>query len=178
LVLGPNYNLPGDEERGARAYRAILRARTLDGGVAAKERDLIGALSRRYGDDGKETPARDRAYADAMRGVAHRYPDNADVQVLFAESLMDEHPWQLWSGDGKPNFDTVEIVATLEAVLKKHPNHLGANITIFTRSRPPTIRCAPCRVPIGWPRWLPQRAIWCTCRRIFISERAAITRRR
>jgi hypothetical protein len=29
--------------------------------------------------------------------------------------------------DGKPNFDTVEIVATLEAVLKKHPNHLGAN---------------------------------------------------
>jgi hypothetical protein len=40
---------------------------------------------------------------------------------------MDVHPWQLWSGDGKPNFDTVEIVATLEAVLKKHPNHLGAN---------------------------------------------------
>jgi tetratricopeptide (TPR) repeat protein len=127
LVLGPNYNLPGDAERGARAYRAILRAQALDGSVAANERDLIAALAYRYGDDGKETPARDQAYADAMRGVAHRYPDDADVQVLFAESLMDLHPWQLWSSDGKPNFDTVEIVATLEAVLKKHPNHLGAN---------------------------------------------------
>jgi tetratricopeptide (TPR) repeat protein len=127
LVLGPNYNLPGDEERGTRAYKAMQRARALDGGVTAKERDLIEALAQRYGDDGKETPARDQAYADAMRGAAHRYPDDADVQVLFAESLMDVHPWQLWSGDGKPNFDTVEIVATLEAVLKKHPNHLGAN---------------------------------------------------
>jgi tetratricopeptide (TPR) repeat protein len=127
LVLGPNYNLPGDQERGARAFKAIQQAQALDSGVTRKERDLITALAQRYGDDGKETPARDQAYADAMRGVAHRYPDDADVQVLFAESLMDLHPWQLWSSDGKPNFDTLEIVSTLEAVLKKHPNHLGAN---------------------------------------------------
>ena len=40
---------------------------------------------------------------------------------------MDLHPWQLWSSDGKPNFNTVEIVARPEALLKKHPNHLGAN---------------------------------------------------
>ena len=63
LVLGPNYNLPGDEERGTRAYKAMQRARALDGGVTAKERDLIEALAQRYGDDGKETPARDQAYA-------------------------------------------------------------------------------------------------------------------
>jgi tetratricopeptide (TPR) repeat protein len=127
LVLGPNYNLPGDAERGARAYRAILQAQAFDGSVGATERDLIEALAYRYGYDGKETQERDQAYADAMRKVAHRYPDDADVQVLFAESLMDLHPWQLWSSDGKPNFDTVEIVTTLEAVLKKHPNHVGAN---------------------------------------------------
>jgi tetratricopeptide (TPR) repeat protein len=127
LVLGPNYNLPGDEQRGKRAYQAIQRAKTLDSDATANERDLIAALAQRYGEDGKETPARDQAYADAMRGVAHRYPDDPDVQVLFAESLMDLHPWQLWSADGKPQFDTVEIVSTLQAVLGKYPKHLGAN---------------------------------------------------
>lgn len=126
LVLGPNYNLPGDQDRGIRAYKAMERARALGGGTA-RERDLIEALAHRYGDDGKETPARDQAYADAMRAVAHRYPGDADVQALFAESLMDLHPWQLWSDDGKPNVDTIEIVSTLEAVLKTHPEHLGAN---------------------------------------------------
>lgn len=127
LVLGPNYNLPGDEQRGMRAWAAIQRARELSGGARAEERDLIAALAQRYGDDGKETPARDQAYADAMRGVAHRYPDDADVQTLFAESLMDLHPWQLWTIEGKPGADTIEIVTTLEAVLKTHPNHIGAN---------------------------------------------------
>jgi tetratricopeptide (TPR) repeat protein len=127
LVLGPNYNQPGDEQRETRAYKAMVQAQALDGSATAKERDLIAALAQRYGDDSKETPARDQAYADAMRSVAHRYPDDADVETLFAESLMDVHPWQLWSLDGKPGVDTIEIVATLESVLKKHPNHIGAN---------------------------------------------------
>jgi hypothetical protein len=49
------------------------------------------------------------------------------VQALFAESLMDLHPWSLWSANGKPGPETLELVATLERTLKKHPNHLGAN---------------------------------------------------
>ncbi|HVN29978.1 MAG TPA: hypothetical protein VMT64_15885, partial [Candidatus Binataceae bacterium] len=59
--------------------------------------------------------------------VAHQYPDDPDVQTLFAESLMDLHPWELWSKDGKPRPQTVELVATLERTLKKYPDHLGAN---------------------------------------------------
>lgn len=43
--------------------------------MTAKERDVIMALAYSYGDDGKGTPARDQAYADAMHGVAHQYPD-------------------------------------------------------------------------------------------------------
>jgi tetratricopeptide (TPR) repeat protein len=127
LVLGPNYNLPGDKERGKKAHDAIGRAHALEANVTPKERDLIQALVHRYGADGKETPERDKAYADAMRTVAHRYPDDPDVQTLFAESLMDLHPWQLWTIDGEPGVDTVEIVDTLEGVLKKHPDHIGAN---------------------------------------------------
>src|SRR6266478_4974585 len=127
LVLRPNYNQPGDDECGARAIAAMRRAQKLDRNLTAKERTLIGALAQRYGDDGKETPARDQAYANAMRDVAHRYSDDAEVQTLFAESLMDLHPWQLWTANGTPGPDTLELVTTLEGVLKKNPNHLGAN---------------------------------------------------
>src|SRR5262249_1628525 len=43
------------------------------------------------------------------------------------ESLMDLHPWKLWSLDGRPAEGTEEILAVLESVLRRDPNHLGAN---------------------------------------------------
>jgi hypothetical protein len=82
LVLGPNYNLPGDTERGKRAFAATSRARSLETDASPVERDLIEALARRCGSDGADSPARAKAYADAMRTVAHRYPDDPDVQAL------------------------------------------------------------------------------------------------
>jgi tetratricopeptide (TPR) repeat protein len=127
LVLGPNYNLPGDTTRGRRAYAAVVKAAALASNATPAEQSYIAALARRYGSDGQPTPQRDRAYADAMRALARRYPGDPDAQVLFAEALMDLHPWDLWSPDGSPKYDTPEIVATLEAVLKSHPDHIGAN---------------------------------------------------
>ena len=127
LVLGPNYNLPGDPVRDKKAYEAVARARALKPGASSEERDLIDALAQRYGENGASSTAREQAYANAMRTVAHRYPDDLDVQTLFAESLMDLHPWRLWSIDGTPGPNTLETVATLETVLKKNPNHIGAN---------------------------------------------------
>ncbi len=127
LVLGPNYNLPGNGDAMKIAYDAIQRAQSLEASASPEEKALIEALAKRYEPDGKQTPEREKAYADAMRGVAHKYPDDPDVQALFAESLMDLHPWELWSHDGKPGPQTLELVATLERTLKKYPNHLGAN---------------------------------------------------
>jgi tetratricopeptide (TPR) repeat protein len=127
LVLGPNYNLPGDPARSKKAYDAVARARALEPGASAEERALIDAVAQRYGANGEGSTASDQAYANAMRAVAHKYPDDLDVQTLFAESLMDLHPWRLWSIDGKPGPDTIEIVTTLETVLKKDHNHIGAN---------------------------------------------------
>ena len=57
-------------------------------------------MAERYGADGAGSTAKDQAYANAMRTVSHKYPDDLDVQTLFAESLMDLHPWRLWSIDG------------------------------------------------------------------------------
>ena len=47
--------------------------------------------------------------------------------TMFAESLMMLRPWQLWSLEGEPAAGTLELVAALESVLKRDPNHPGAN---------------------------------------------------
>src|SRR5690242_33535 len=62
-----------------------------------------------------------------MARLVQSYPDDLDAATLYAESMMDLHPWRFWFHDGRPNEGTDEIVATLESVLKRDPNHLGAN---------------------------------------------------
>lgn len=62
-----------------------------------------------------------------MREVAHAYPADVDVQVMFAEALMNQSPWKLWDNDGKPAPGTQEIVSTLEGALARDPDHPGAN---------------------------------------------------
>ena len=69
----------------------------------------------------------DLAYADAMRELSRRYPDDLDAATLFAEALMDLSPWKFWTKDGRPTTYTDEIVSTLEAVLARAPEHPGAN---------------------------------------------------
>jgi tetratricopeptide (TPR) repeat protein len=65
-------------------------------------------------------------YHDAMRQVSVQFPDDLDAATLFAESGMNLHPWGLWHQDGTAEAGTEEIVATLESVMKRDPNHLGA----------------------------------------------------
>jgi len=128
LALGPNINLPLDAERANAAHDAMQRAVGLAPRASAIEQDYIAALSKRYSaDPDAERKPLDRAYADAMRQVAQRHPDDLDAQTLFAESMMDLRPWDLWTADGEPRPGTPEIVATLEGVLQKDPNHPGAN---------------------------------------------------
>ena len=106
----------------------MQRAMALKGNASEPERAYIDALAARYSNDPKaDLHALDVAYKDAMSKLAARYPDDLDATTLYAESLMNLHPWELWSPDGKPNEDTEEIVSLLESVLKRDPNHLGAN---------------------------------------------------
>ena len=127
LSLGPNINQPEDIDRGKMAYAAILKAKSLEANASAPEREYIDALALRYAPDGKMNDALQLAYANAMRKVAHDNPDDPDAGALFAESMMDLHPWGLWTLDGKPADGTPEVVATLEGVIAKYPDHLGAN---------------------------------------------------
>ena len=127
LSLGPNINQPEDIDRGKTAYAAITKAKSLEANASAPERQYIDALAQRYASDGKMNDALQLAYANAMREVARQNPDDPDAGALFAESMMDLHPWELWKLDGKPVDGTLEIVATLEGVIAKYPDHLGAN---------------------------------------------------
>jgi tetratricopeptide (TPR) repeat protein len=128
LALGPNINLDVDPEREKAAYDEAQLAKRLSANAPAAERAYIDALVRRYSNDPKadlKTLAMD--YKDAMRDVIRQYPNDLDAAALYAESLMDLHPWQLWSSDGKPTEGTEEIVSVLESVLKRDPMHIGAN---------------------------------------------------
>jgi len=128
LTLGPNYNLPVDPEREKAGYDAVQKAIALQDSASEPERAYISALAVRYSNDPKaDLHALDRAYKEAMGKLAARYPDDLDAATLYAESAMNLNPWKLWTADGKPAEGTEEIVATLESVLKRNPNHLGAN---------------------------------------------------
>jgi tetratricopeptide (TPR) repeat protein len=128
LTLGPNYNLPVDPERERAGYDAVQRAVALKQNASEPEQAYIDALVVRYSNDpNADLHALDHAYADAMRKLAMRYPDDLDAATLFAESMMTLNPWKLWTADGKAADGTEEIVSVLESVLKRDPNHLGAN---------------------------------------------------
>jgi tetratricopeptide (TPR) repeat protein len=128
LALGPNINMDVDPDRETQAYDNVHAAIAHQSHASAKERALIAALAKRYSNDPKaDLKALGRDYSVAMKSLVKKYPDDLDVATLYAESLMDLHPWKFWSHDGKPNEGTTEIVSTLESVLRRNPNHLGAN---------------------------------------------------
>jgi len=127
-ALGPNYNLDVDDERAKQANAAIAEALRLSTSGSEAERGYIDAMAIRFPTDAKpDRAALARKYSDAMRDLSRRYPDDLDAATLYAESLMNLDAWKLWSLDGKPAARTEEIVAVLESVLARDPNHLGAN---------------------------------------------------
>lgn len=128
LALGPNINLDVDPDREKQAYDAVHEAEKHLAHASAKERDLVAALATRYSNDPKADLKKLAGdYSKAMAALAKKYPSDSNVNVLYAESLMDLRPWKFWTNDGKPAEGTEEIVRVLEGVLKRDPSHLGAN---------------------------------------------------
>ena len=126
LALGPNINLPTDPEREKLAWEMVQKAQLAVREPA--EKDYVATVARRYvNPPGPDRAALDKGYSDAMRELSGKYPADDDAAVLFAESLMDLRPWNLWTKDQKPQSGTAEIVATLEKVLARRPDHPGAN---------------------------------------------------
>ena len=128
LVLGPNINLPMQEDAIAPAFAAVQKAKALAAKAGPREQALIAALALRYSSDPKVARAPfDAAYAAEMAKVVAQFPDDDEIATLYAEAVMDLSPWDYWKPGGQePNPQSTPIVPTLERVLARNPNHPGA----------------------------------------------------
>jgi tetratricopeptide (TPR) repeat protein len=126
LVLGPNINAPMDPAAERPALELVQKAASLKAAASPRERALISALEKRYSGDATHRKANDHAYAEAMRNVHLRFPDDPDIAMLYVESMMDLNSWGYWMRDGYPLEGTAEIVTLTESVMQRHPKHPGA----------------------------------------------------
>src|SRR5688572_3739348 len=121
LNYGPNINKPMDKADVPKAWAALQKAKAASQYAGEKERAVIDALSNRYAQNAPEDrSALDKAYAEAMREVHRKYPDDLDIATLYAESVMDTTPWDYYGKDGKPKAGMDDAIKTLEGVLAKN----------------------------------------------------------
>jgi tetratricopeptide (TPR) repeat protein len=127
LSLGPNINLPMDPADTKTVYDALQKAIALSEKASNRDKALIQALSKRYTAEAlKDRKSLDETYAEAMQHVASQFPTDPDVKTLYAEALMDLHPWDFWkNGEAQPWTPLpVELIAE---VISNYPDHPGAN---------------------------------------------------
>jgi tetratricopeptide (TPR) repeat protein len=127
LVLGPHVNATMDPANHGKAWMRARKALALAPRADLWEQAYIEALAARYAENPPEDRAAlDRAYAEAMQALVKKLPDDLDAATLYAEALMDLAPWNYYDAAGKPKPGTAQIVATLESVLARNPDHAGA----------------------------------------------------
>lgn len=130
LATGPNINVTSkgkavmsDADRKA-AFAAINRALALKETATPMEQALIEAQAKRYnGDPATERLPLDLAYAEAMGEVVAAYPEDDDAATMYAEALMNTMPWDYWSDDGTPKPETRKVIAALERIIARSPQH-------------------------------------------------------
>ncbi|MEN9231220.1 MAG: hypothetical protein Q6L68_09965 [Thermostichus sp. DG02_5_bins_236] len=123
-VLGPNLADPKGEDPKILDLLAI--GRTL--AQIRQERVYLWALTQRHlSSEPKDDRQQALNYAGAMHSLTTLFPQDQDAATLYAEALMLLSPGQYWTTTGQPEPYTEEILATLESVLTRDPNHLGAN---------------------------------------------------
>ncbi len=127
-VLGPNYNAGMEADNYDRAFASIQRAISLSEKATDKEKELIKAMANRYSEEPPDDRmALDIAYSRALADVANNFPDDAMIACLYAESVMNLHPWDLYTFEGVAKSWTPEILGYLESVFKLDPDHPGAH---------------------------------------------------
>jgi len=127
-TLGPNINdqFP-DKERRDKSFEALQKAKRLSSNSTPREQALINALSYRYSKDSVDISILNLSYMDAMTEVMNQFPNDAEIQTLYAASVMNTIPWDYWDKDGNPSPNVEEAKAALEKAMKINIDHPGAN---------------------------------------------------
>jgi hypothetical protein len=120
LSLWDNPHIPPPAANLPRALAAIQQAKAV-GARTQRERDYIDALAILYTDYDK-TPygTRLQGYLKAMEGLAQRYPDDDEAQVLYAIALNASA-----SPADKTYAQQLKGAAILEPISQRLPNHPG-----------------------------------------------------
>lgn len=128
LAYGPNINFSNSYRAPKEALTATAKSKELMVKCTPLEKELIMAIQHRYTSDTTVSLAQLRQnYADAMKLVYNRYPENVDAVTLYADALLLLHPWDLYTQDNQPKAWTPEIRSVLEKALTLAPSHPGAN---------------------------------------------------
>ncbi|WP_411031739.1 hypothetical protein [Spongiimicrobium sp. 3-5] len=128
-ALGPNINDPlPDDERKNKYNEALAMAQGLASKATPKEQALIQALASRYSKDlTTEVEVLNLAYMHAMEKVVKQFPEDANIQTLYAAAVMNTVPWNYWDAEGNPSPNIAEAKLALEKAMKLDPNNPGAH---------------------------------------------------
>ena len=125
-VLGPNFNSVDNMGTVKEIRRAVTKAVALSENVSAWEKVLIKAIEIKFPIDGTATDG--EGFANSMKEAFAQFPDNSFVATLYAESIMNLHPWDFYTRKGgEPRPWTPEIVSLLEKVIAIDPLNPLAN---------------------------------------------------
>lgn len=136
-ATGPNYNMPWDlfdtdgrAKALQTAYDATLAALARVDGCTEVEQALIRALPARYPqrDLDDDMHRWDYDFADAMRAAFATDPAHLDLRTVYAESLLNLTPWQMWdlkSGRPAEGAATLEAQEVLETALRDDPKAMS-----------------------------------------------------
>jgi tetratricopeptide (TPR) repeat protein len=157
--VGPYYNKPWDKfddielpPAVSEAYDACRTALSLDDGHSPVETALMEALLARYPHREPHAQSVMRTWTDdfanAMRAVADRFPNDDEVCTVYVDALMCRTPWALWNvrtGEAKEGADSLEALDALEGALDRrkrdgqqlHPGLLHLHIHLLEMSTTP-----------------------------------------
>lgn len=120
MALGPHINMDMDGDVNLKDGCEVLsNARKLQ--ATAYERAYLESAAVRC------PGYNPGAYIESARRLHEQYPDDLDAATLYAESIMIPVRWNWWNGDGSPAPGMAAAVAVLEQVMRRNPNHPGAN---------------------------------------------------
>ncbi len=128
-TLGPNINDPmPDGERKNKYNEAIAKAKKFASNSSSKEQALINALAHRYNTDlEKDVEVLNMDYMNAMSRVVKTYPEDSDIQTLYAAAVMNTVPWNYWDSNGNPSPNIKEAKAALEKAMEINPDNPGTH---------------------------------------------------
>ncbi len=141
-VLGPNYNSVDNTGTVNAIRNAVAQAVHHSKHISGWEKSLINAIAVKFPMD--TTYTNNEAFVDYMKQAYTQFPDNSFIATLYAESVMNLHPWDFYTGKGgTPQPWTSEIVSLLEKVISIDPkNPLAHHLYIHATEASPDVEKA------------------------------------